>query len=289
VSMNLYPFTLTHDALDVRTGLRTVRERMEGGKAARDMQRLWDVFEVLAEDIAIDAADAARKADFTTMHPNVIVASTARIHPTVVFDTTDGPIVIDHDVVIEPYVVIHGPAAIGKRTIIRSFATLRGGVVIGPVCKVGGEIECSVIHGYSNKQHDGFLGHSYIGEWCNLGAGTTTSDLKNTYGTIRATLDSGPVDTGRMFLGTLMGDHTKTAIGTTLGTGTVIGVSCNVAVSGFPPTSLPSFTWLTERGAERYHIDKSLDVARTVMMRRGIQLSDAQETLLREIHRQTHE
>lgn len=288
MSTSLYPFTLTHDALDVRTGLRTMRERMEGGGAARTLGQLWDVFEVLAEDIAVDTAWAAGRTDFVTTQQNVVVATTATVHPSVVLDASGGPIVIDHDVVIEPFVVINGPVAIGRGTIVRSFATLRGPVVIGPVCKVGGEIECSVIHGYSNKQHEGFLGHSYIGEWCNLGAGTTTSDLKNTYGSIRVTIDGDSVDTGRMFIGTLMGDHTKTAIGTTLSTGTVIGACCNIAVSGFPATSLPSFTWCTDSGAEVYQIDKAINVARTVMQRRGMTFTPAHEAQFRQIAARSH-
>jgi len=288
VSVNLYPFILTHDAVDVRTGLLTIRERMEGGKAARTIEHLWDVFDALAADIATDAADAAVRADFTTVSPGVVVATTASVHASVVLDASRGPIVIDHHVVIEPFVVINGPVAIGKGSIVRSFAVLRGEVVIGPVCKVGGEIECSVIHGYSNKQHGGYVGHSYIGEWCNLGAGTTTSDLKNTYGSVRATLDNGSADTGRLFLGTLMGDHTKTAIGTTLSTGTVIGVCCNVATSGFPATSLPSFTWLTDRGVAVYQLPKAVEVARAVMLRRGVTMSEEQEQQLQQIFAHTH-
>lgn len=277
----LYPFTLTHDAADLRTGLRTIRER--GRENSAVPTALWDVFEVLADDITADATMMRTQPDVREHAPNVLIHASAHVHASVVFDTTNGPVLVDRDVVIEPFVVLAGPVAIGERSVVRAFTILRGPVVIGPVCKVGGEIECSVIHGYSNKQHEGFLGHSYIGEWCNLGAGTTTSDLKNTYGSIRINIHERSVDTGRMFLGTLMGDHSKTAIGTTLSTGTVIGVCCNIAASGFPATFLPSFTWLTPRGAERYEIDKAIAVARTVMARRAVDMTEHMESVLRTI------
>lgn len=271
-----YPFSLTHATDDLRTGLYTIRERIDAGGPAVTVDALWNAVAAITESITADAAllDAAGRPH---IHPSVSVG------PHVVLDTTNGPILIDEGAVIEPFVLITGPTAIGRQSRIRAGARIYGPTVIGPVCKVGGEVEDSIIHGYSNKQHDGFLGHSWIGSWCNLGAGTTTSDLKNTYGTITLDVPWGPVPTGRRFLGTLMGDHSKTAIGTMLMTGTVAGVSANIVAHGPVPRFVPSFTW-KDVGGERYAIDRAIDVARTVMARRNVVLTDADETLLRTLH-----
>jgi UDP-N-acetylglucosamine diphosphorylase/glucosamine-1-phosphate N-acetyltransferase len=146
---------------------------------------------------------------------------------------------------------------------------------------VGGEIENSIMLGYSNKQHDGFLGHSYLGRWVNLGADTNTSDLKNNYGTIRVTLNGEEVNTGRMFLGSLIGDHSKTGINTMLNTGSIIGVAANIFGGGFPPKSIPSFSWGGSDGFETFRLDRALELARTVMGRRKVEFTDADARLLR--------
>ncbi|MBK9246794.1 MAG: hypothetical protein IPM69_01445 [Ignavibacteria bacterium] len=134
------------------------------------------------------------------------------------------------------------------------------------VCKVGGEVENSIIHAYSNKQHDGFLGHSYIGEWVNLGADTNTSDLKNTYGLISVIIQGKKVETGNMYLGLLCGDHTKCGINSMFSTGTVVGIFANIFGAGFHPTVIDSFSWGDNR--TQYKIDKAIEVAETVMKRR---------------------
>jgi UDP-N-acetylglucosamine diphosphorylase/glucosamine-1-phosphate N-acetyltransferase len=157
---------------------------------------------------------------------------------------------------------------------------IREGTTIGPVCKVGGEIEASIIHGYSNKQHDGFLGHSYLGQWVNFGADTVTSDLKNTYGTIRVSINGTGVETGEQLVGSLIGDHAKTGIGTILPTGCVIGVLANLFTSGSVPKFVPSFSWISECGRESCRLEKVLQTARIVMGRRGVELSDAELYLL---------
>jgi UDP-N-acetylglucosamine diphosphorylase/glucosamine-1-phosphate N-acetyltransferase len=179
--------------------------------------------------------------------------------------------------IIEPLAVISGPAVIGPSSTVRPHADIKHSV-IGPGCKVGGEIEESILQGWSNKQHLGFLGHSYICEWVNLGAGTTNSDLKNTYGHVLVTMPWGREDTQRMFVGLLMGDHSKSAIGTQFLTGTVCGVSSNVVSTGFPPQSIPSFRWLDTS----YDVDKAVSVAKTVMQRRSKVLGESTEQLLRE-------
>src|SRR5205823_6263058 len=131
----------------------------------------------------------------------------------------------------------------------------------------------------SNKQHDGFIGHSYVGEWVNLGADTVGSDLKNTYGNVSVPINGKPVDSGQMFVGAFIGDHTKTAIGTKLPTGCVIGYACNVAASGFSPKFVSSFSWLTEEGRTAHDPQKALAVARTVVARRNRKYSKHEEAL----------
>jgi len=208
------------------------------------------------------------------------IAPGAKIKPGVVLDAEDGPIHIDRDVLIQANAVITGPACIGRGSIVRSGASIRGGTTIGPVCKVGGEIEASVFQGYANKQHDGFLGHSFVCPWVNLGADTVTSDLKNTYGSIRVNLNGVGVETGRHFVGSFIGDHSKTGIGTILPTGCVIGVAANVFVQSRIPKFVPSFAWLTDEGLTNYRLDKALRIARIVMTRRDQHLSDAEAALI---------
>ncbi len=211
---------------------------------------------------------------------HIHVSRGARVKPGVVLDADDGPIHIAEDARLEPNAVLQGPCYVGPRSIIRPGAVIRGGTTIGPVCKVGGEIEGSIIHGFTNKQHDGFLGHSYLGAWINLGADTVTSDLKNTYGAIRVSLNGVGVETGQHFLGAIIGDHSKTGIGTILPTGCVIGVAANVFTSGTVPKFVPSFAWLTDAGMMPYRVEKAIHIARTVMGRRDVELSEHERALL---------
>ena len=210
------------------------------------------------------------------------VAADAVIKPGTVLDAESGPIHIDAGATVEPNCVIQGPCFIGRESLVQPGSSIRHDTSIGPVCKVGGEIEASIIHGHSNKQHDGFLGHSYVGQWVNLGADTITSDLKNTYGTIRVHLNGRAVETGEMFVGSIIGDHTKTGIGTILPTGCVLGTASNVFTRGAVPNFVPSFSWLTSEGMTDFRIDKAIEIARTVMARRQVELSDDEEKLIRE-------
>ncbi|MCG3126684.1 MAG: hypothetical protein CHACPFDD_01536 [Phycisphaerae bacterium] len=211
------------------------------------------------------------------------VAAGARVKPGVVLDAESGPIEIDESATIEPNAVLQGPCYVGPRSLILPGASIRHDVSIGAVCKVGGEIEASIIHGYSNKQHDGFLGHSYVAEWVNLGADTVTSDLKNTYGTIRVAINGVDVESGQRFVGATIGDHAKTGIGTILPTGCVIGVSANIFTAGPAPRFVPSFAWLTSDGLKPYRLEKAIEVARTVMGRRRVVMSDADARLFADL------
>jgi len=224
------------------------------------------------------------------LNPDAIyVGRGAVIKPGVVLDAEQGPIHIDPEVLIQPNAVLEGPCHIGSGSIIRPGAVIRAGTSIGPVCRIGGEVEASIFHGYSNKQHAGFIGHSYVAEWVNLGAGTNCSDLKNTYGTIRVYINGTGVETGQHFLGTIVGDHAKTGIGTVLPTGCVVGVASNIFRQGPLPKFVPSFAWLTDNGMTAYRFEKAIHIARVVMARREVELTPAEERVLRQVVEQARQ
>jgi len=201
------------------------------------------------------------------------------VKPGVVLDAEKGPIYIGDDVTISPNVSIEGPCYIGNGSLIQPGAALRDAMSIGRCCKVGGELESSIIHGYSNKQHDGFLGHSYVAEWVNLAADTVNSDLKSTYGTVRVPINGIEVESGQIFVGLTIGDHSKTGIGQMFPTGAVVGFGSNVATCEFAPKFVPSFSWLTNDSQVSYDLDRCLAVAQRVMARRQVTMTAAEETL----------
>jgi UDP-N-acetylglucosamine diphosphorylase/glucosamine-1-phosphate N-acetyltransferase len=213
----------------------------------------------------------------------IIIEKGAEVKPGTVLDASGGPIYIDKNALIFPNAVIEGPVYIGESSRIKSGATIYKNVSIGKVCKVGGEVEASVILPYTNKQHSGFLGHAYLGSWVNIGADTNNSDLKNNYGTIKMYINGEFVDTGTQFLGLLMGDHSKTAINTMFNTGTVVGFSCNIFGSGFPDKFIPSFSWGGAGSISMYKVEKGIEVARKVMLRRDIIMSEEEEKLFHQI------
>lgn len=231
--------------------------------------RMWQTLDLLADAIAWDAE---------LLGPNR-VDSSATIHPMSAIDDTNGPVIIGPNVVIHPFVVISGPCSIGEFSTVKPHTHITHSS-IGPQCRVAGEISCSIFQGFGNKQHEGFVGHSYFGEWINLGAGTTTSNLKTTYSHVRVAMPWGREDSQRMFLGTLMGDFSRTSIGTRFNTGTVVGSNSAVfADQGVPPLTR-SFSW----GQDRYHVDNALATAKVVMDRRGRILTPECESLLRTVH-----
>ena len=210
----------------------------------------------------------------------VYVAATAEVQPFVCIDTTGGPVTIDERAVINPQTRIEGPAYIGPDCRIVG-GKIREGCSFGPQCRVGGEVEESIIHGFSNKYHDGFLGHAYVCEWVNLGALTTNSDLKNDYSPVEVHLKGELVDTDDTKVGSFIGDHTKTSIGTILNTGTVVGVMCNVMASGgVTPKFIPSFSMFLHSKFYKIPFKKTVETARTAMGRRDRGLTDADVALL---------
>lgn len=214
---------------------------------------------------------------------NIHVGAGALIKPGAVLDAEAGPIYVDAGAVVSPNASVAGPCYIGPNTLILPAAIIRENTSIGAWCKVGGEVEGTIIHGYSNKQHHGFLGHAYVAEWVNLGAGTTNSDLKNTYGPVRVPINGKSVDTGETFVGCFIGDHAKTGINTTIPTGAVIGFASNVFVSRSADRFTPSFAWHTDDERTRYDPQRAAVVARTVMGRRKVTMSAAEETLFKSI------
>ena len=201
------------------------------------------------------------------------------VEPGSVFDVREGPIRLEEGVVVRAHTRLAGPAYVGRGS------TILGGVLsessIGPVCKIRGEVECCVVLGYTNKAHDGFLGHAYLGQWVNLGAFTTNSDLKNNYGQVRVGGPDGPVETGLMKMGCLLGGHVKTGIGTFLNTGTVVGLGSNLFGGAMPPIYVPPFSWGSGSDLTEYRLDKFLEVARAAMARRNVSLEADAEGLLR--------
>lgn len=250
---------------------------------------LWELIEdnerMLAEDAArLSPTELPTASGAHVVNPGNIIAGTGcSIKPGVVLDASRGPIILGNNVEVMANAVVVGPCFIGDHSTIKIGAKIYEKTSIGAWCKVGGEVEGSIILGFSNKQHDGFLGHSYLGQWVNLGADTNTSDLKNNYGQVRVTFPWGQANSGTMFLGSLIGDHSKAGINTMLNTGTVIGVGANVFGGGFPPKSIPSFAWGGSDGFVEYDRDKAIQTARTVMLRRKITMTDAEEKLLRSI------
>jgi len=223
------------------------------------------------------------------------IARNARIMPGVVLNAEAGPIVIREGATVEPLVTIEGPAGIGESTIIRAGAKIRGGTSIGPVCRVGGEVAETVFQGYANKQHDGFLGHSFVGEWVNLGANTNNSDLKNTYtsvrtyGSARDYIEKRGEDSGQTLLGLQIADFSKTGISTSFTTGASVGIGCNLYGAETMPAYVPSFVWGTPGGFQEHRIDPMVATAQRAMERRKVSLATELDTLLRRAHEETRE
>ncbi|MBI1939527.1 MAG: GlmU family protein [Ignavibacteriales bacterium] len=214
---------------------------------------------------------------------NVFIGKRAIIDPFVVLDASNGPIYIGNDARIMSHASIEGPAYIGESTVVKMHASVYHNTSIGKVCKVGGEVENSIMHSYSNKQHEGFLGHSYLGSWVNIGASTNNSDLKNNYGIVEVLINNKPVNSGSQFAGLFMGDHSKTGINTMFNTGTVVGVSCNVFGNGFPSKFIPSFSWCGLDSLNEYDLQKALETAQTVMKRRNVETTSTEKELLKTV------
>lgn len=212
-------------------------------------------------------------------------AASAKIEPMVVADTSHGPVIIDDHAVITAFTRLEGPCYIGSHTQVMG-AKIRGGTTIGPHCRIGGEVEASIVHGFSNKYHEGFLGHSYVGEWVNLGAGTHNSDLRNDYGPVSVPMPGQTVKTGLNKVGCFIGDHAKTGLGTLMNTGSHIGAFSNLLPAGrLAPKYVPAFTtWWNGRLSEEFPLPQLVQAAERMMQRRGRRLTEEHVELFQALY-----
>lgn len=256
----------------------------------------WDIFKLNGENIKSDfelltkGRKSAKLSDTNNVLglENIFVEEGAKVE-FVTLNASTGPIYIGKEAEIMENSVIRGPFALCEYSVVKLAAKIYGPTTIGPHSKVGGEINNSVIFAYSNKAHDGFLGNSVIGEWCNLGADTNNSNLKNNYAEVRLWNYEKErfVKTGLQFCGLIMGDHSKCAINTMFNTGTVVGVNANIFGEGFPRNFVPSFSWGGASGFTIYTIDKAFEVAEIVMKRRNVDLDQNEKEILKEIFERT--
>ena len=262
------------------------------------LRRPWDLLEAdgFARRMASDAkaTHEAWKQSGELAKPDKLVAITGEVHihataeigKFVVLDASGGAIVIGPRAHIGHHAVIVGPTSIGEDTHIAAHANIKARTVIGPRCKVGGEVGSLIMQGNSNKTHDGHLGDAIVGSWVNLGAGTLNSNLLNTYAEVSMQLgaDEAAESTGRVFMGCVIGDHVKTAIGTRIMTGCVLGTGSMIASSTPPSLYTERFTWRTDAGEAMYRLDKFLSVAEIVMARRQTEMSPQERALITQLH-----
>ncbi|HSW02918.1 MAG TPA: putative sugar nucleotidyl transferase [Sedimentisphaerales bacterium] len=292
----LYARVTAGDSQKVRGGdldafLESAKATLPNVRCALPMWNYtWDLILASPHQITADFAVAGKSGiEGTVEEPSAIrggksdvyIARGAKIHPMVVLDAEHGPIYIEEDVEVHPFTRIEGPCYIGKKSILLG-AKCREGNSIGPWCRVGGEVEESIIQGYSNKYHDGFLGHAYVGEWVNLGALTTNSDLKNDYTNVSVTLDGKHcIDTGSTKVGCLIGDHTKTSVSVFFNTGSYVGAMGILMATGKPlPKFIPSFSWFVEGVVTKGFGRKSLyETAATAMGRRKCRWTEADRAM----------
>lgn len=269
-------------------------EGMEELETDVDFEKItntWDIF--TANDAAIrndyefltkGRKSATLSKTNTLIGTDIFIEEGARVEAATI-NTETGPVYIAKDAEIMEGAVIRGPFALCRNSVVKMNAKIYGATTIGPYSKVGGELNNVVIFGYSNKAHDGFLGNSVIAEWCNLGADTNNSNLKNNYENVRlwSYPDQTFVDTGLQFCGLIMGDHSKCGINTMFNTGTVVGVSSNIFGSGFQRNFIPSFAWGGTKGFNDFPLRKALDVAGRVYKRRQLDFDEKEEFILRSV------
>ncbi|HEY1192014.1 MAG TPA: putative sugar nucleotidyl transferase [Gemmata sp.] len=252
--------------------------------------RPWELVERNGEEIARDF-ELSDHRDTAGFHPTgvalvgpadrLLIHPTARLDPHVVADTTNGPVLIGEGAVVTAFTRLEGPCAIGPHTHLCG-AQVRAGTTFGPHCRIGGEVEASIVMGYSNKYHEGFLGHSYVGEWVNLAAGTSTGDLRCDYGPVRVPVNGTEVSTGQTKVGSIVGDHAKTGLGVLLNCGTSIGPFAQVLPTGtFAPRAVPAFRRAGPDGIKDLDLNRLLATADVVMRRRGRTLVPQLESLYR--------
>ncbi len=333
---DLYPFTLTRSAADIRIGILTIREKWEtllgkkikvlsevGIKASNQNTRSipanlvpsvkwlkalkhhqpisdkkinaininhpWQIFQNNDAAISADYDLITRKkkskkisSTNTVIGKNIFIEEGASVEHSIL-NTSNGPIYIGKNALVMEGCVIRGPFAMCEGSILKMGTKIYGATTLGPYCTVGGEIKNSILFGYSNKSHDGYLGDSIIGEWCNLGAGTSNSNIKNTVGEVKIwnASKSEYVSAGAK-CGLMMGDYSRAAINTSFNTGSVVGVASNVFYDGFPPNYIESFSW----GKEKYNLEKALEHIENWKKLKGCALTEEEKNILSEIYHQ---
>jgi UDP-N-acetylglucosamine diphosphorylase/glucosamine-1-phosphate N-acetyltransferase len=297
VTPELLAGDLTHGLDDCLERLkRTLPHVNAGGSVVR---HLWDLVDAntarLCEEFdhrSAEEDDTAgwRPAGSSVVGPadKLVVDPLAQVDPMVVFDTTHGPITIEAGAIVTAFSRVEGPCHIGAGTHVLG-AKIRSGTTLGPCCRIGGEVECSIVQGFTNKYHEGFLGHSYVGSWVNFGAGAQTSDLRNDYGEVIVPLGGQPLVTGTSKVGSFVGDHAKIAIGSLLNTGSVIGPFGQTLPAGrLLPKYVPPFCSTSfDRLVEQTDLETLLSTAASVMARRGRALTSACEDLYRTVFAST--
>ncbi|GAB5564547.1 MAG: GlmU family protein [Winogradskyella sp.] len=260
------------------------------------IENTWDIFskngEAIAEDFTLITDDRTSQPIPSTVNvinpENIFIEKGAKL-TFATLNASSGPIYIGKNAEVMEGSIVRGPFALCEHAVLKLGAKIYGPTTVGPFSKVGGEVNNSVIFGYSNKGHDGFLGNSVLGEWCNLGADTNNSNLKNNYAEVRLWdyETGGFAKTGLQFCGLMMGDHSKCGINTMFNTGTVVGVSSNIFGSGFPRNFVPSFSWGGSKGFVTYKTNKAFEVAEVVMARRNEALTDKDKAILEHIFEET--
>jgi len=254
--------------------------------------RPWDIWSKNASELNLDfdlltkdRFSAPIDATNTVIGDRIFLEEGAKVTASIL-NASSGPIYLAKNAEIMEGCIVRGGLALGESSALKMGAKIYGATTLGPHCKVGGEVNNSVIIGYSNKGHDGFLGNSALGEWCNLGADTNNSNLKNNYDEVKAWsyVDGRFAKTGQQFCGLIMGDHSKSGINTMFNTGTVVGVSANVYGAGFPRNFISSFTWGGPQGTMEYRIDKALDTADRMMKRRGLEVNEVEKAILEQVY-----
>ena len=248
-------------------------------------QYLWDILSQVSQTIMFDSQQFQSKID-SSNYPNAVFINAeqvfignATIQPTALINAENGPVIIDDGVFIHGQTYLEGPLYIGPESMIKPFTQIKNSI-IGSKCKIGGEVDTVIIQGFTNKVHEGFLGDSYLGEWVNLGAGTQNSNLKNNYMSVKVQVNNKSVDTKLLNIGCFMGDHVKTAIGTVINSGTLIGPGAMIATDGFPPKRIRPFTWYVNGQQRKVIFDKFIETADHVKKRRGQALTNTEKALL---------
>jgi UDP-N-acetylglucosamine diphosphorylase/glucosamine-1-phosphate N-acetyltransferase len=259
------------------------------------IKRPWDLWKKNASQLELDFDLLTEGRESAPVDPTcTVIGDRIFLEPGAkatasILNTTSGAIYLAQDSEIMEGSVVRGGLALGAHSALKLGTKIYGATTLGPHCKVGGEVNNSILHGYSNKGHDGFLGNSYLGEWCNIGADTNNSNLKNNYDEVKvwSYVSKRFAATGEQFCGLIMGDHSKSGINTMFNTGTVVGVSANVYGAGFPRNFISSFSWGGPQGTMEYKLDKALDTADRMMKRRGLAVDEIEREILEAVYQQT--